>query len=276
MENAVTKKEGTDVQFTDEELQAMIAKSSNLQQVEASEDGVKADYILLAKPGSKALKRSEKDLYIEGLQIGDFYIQKDKVNLGHELKVVPLAFLTVYNEKTGSDRNAQFLGLWNKEQAMEYPLVNGSFFDRQLPNGHILVPSHWVAVEISGHPEIENAIIAYKSTGSRIFKAWKDDAKKRAASSATLIYKVAEEAYNNDKYDWTDIGFTYVGSLLEASKEETFKCVKKSNEIREAYQNHLLIANRAAVSDIKDKELPDAKIDAFDTEESYDDEEVGF
>jgi hypothetical protein len=88
------------------------------------------------------------------------YIQKDKLNLGAELKVVPLAFITLYNEKAGTDKDSQFFGTWNKEQAVTFPLADGSNFNRQLPNGHILVPVNWVMVEVLGHPELENAVIA--------------------------------------------------------------------------------------------------------------------
>ena len=156
------------VEVNDEELAQLLDQNKKLQEKENAGEGVKADYILLAKSGTKALKRSEKDLYIEGLAIGDFFLQKEKVNLGAELKVVPLAFITVYQEKSDATNTAQFFGMWNKEQAVNYPLVEGSYFNRQLPNGHILVPVNWVMIEVIGHKEIENAVITYKSTGSRI------------------------------------------------------------------------------------------------------------
>lgn len=260
---------------SDEELAGLIAQNSKLQEKESEGEGVKADYILLAKPGSKALKRSEKDLYIEGLAIGDIYIQKDKLNLGAELKVVPLAFVTLYNERESADQNARFFGVWNKEQAVQFELADGSYFNRQLPNGHILVPVNWVMISIIGHHEIENAVIAFKSTGSRIWKSWKEDAKQRSNSSATLVYKIHEESYNNDKFDWTDFGFEYAESLLETDKAEAVYCLKKSNAIREAYENHTMIANHDTASLTKTPVTAYVE-DASETEESFDDEENGF
>ena len=103
---------------SDDELALALKQSEKLQEKENAGDGVKADYLLLAKSGSKALKKSEKDLYIEKLKIGDIYIQKGKVNLGSELKVVPLAFITLYNEKQDARKDSQFFGVWNKEQAL--------------------------------------------------------------------------------------------------------------------------------------------------------------
>ena len=256
----------------DEELALLMAKSEKLQQNENAGDSVKADYILLAKTGSKALKPKEKELYIDGLKVGDFYIQKDKLNLGNELKVVPLAFITVYNETDGTGLGANFFGMWNKEQAMEYPLADGSYFDRQLPNGHILTPSNWVMVEILGHREIENAVIAYKRTGSRIWKAWKEDAKARSGSSATLVYKIFEDEYSNDKNEWTDINFEFEGSLLEEDKAEALFCLKKSNSIRESYERHTLIGNRTIEAP---KNAKTAIIDARESEDS-ESEEIDF
>ena len=269
--------EGKEIAVSDEELAGLVAQNTKLQEKESEGEGVKADYLLLllAKPNTKALQRSQKDLYIQGLQIGDIFLQKDKKVLGAELKVVPLAFITLYQEKESADKDAKFFGMWNKEQAVEFPVAEGSYFNRQLPNGHILVPVNWVMITVIGHHEIENAVIAFKSTGSRIWKKWKKDAKERSGSSATLVYKIHEEAYSNDKYDWTDFGFEYVESLLETDKAEAVYCLKKSNAIRESYEKHAFVGNHDVAS------LAKAPVkayieDASETEDSFDDEEMGF
>jgi hypothetical protein len=275
-QKAVSEVEGKEVaEVSDEELAQLMAEGKKHQDAENSGDGVKADYILLAKTGTKALKKTQTDLYIQGLAIGDFFLQKEKKVLGDKLKVVPLAFITLYQEKESRDMNAKFFGVWNKAQAESFPLVDGSYFDRQLPNGHILQPVNWVCVEVLGHPEIENAVITYKSTGSRLWRKWKEDAKPRSQTSATLIYEISELEVSNDKNEWTDIGFNYVGSLLETDKAMAVKCLKKSNAIRGAYENKTLVSDHvvASVSDTKAV----ARIeDASDVEESYDDYENGF
>ena len=259
----------------EDELTALLAENQKRQEKENEGDGVKADYLILAKTGTKALQRSQKDLYIEGLQIGDIFLQKDKKVLGHELKVVPLAFITLYQEKESDAQDAKFFGMWNKEQALTFPVANGSYFNRQLPNGHVLVPVNWVCVTVIGHHEIENAVIAFKSTGSRIWKKWKEDAKNRSGSSATLVYKIFEEAYNNDKFDWTDFGFQYVESLLETDKEEAVYCLKKSNAIRESYEKATLVGNHDVHALTSGRAVAQIA-DASDVEDSTDDEELGF
>ena len=273
VKNQTEGKEITTV--SDEELIALLNQNQKLQEKENEGEGIRADYLILAKPSTKALQRSQKDLYIQGLQVGDIFLQKDKKVLGAELKVVPLAFITLYQEKESASQDAKFFGIWNKEQAVSFPVAEGSYFNRQLPNGHILVPVNWVMVTVIGHHEIENAVIAFKSTGSRIWKKWKEDAKARSSSSATLIYKIFEEAYNNDRYDWTDFGFEYAESLLETDKTEAVYCLKKSNAIRESYEKHTLVGNHDIASlSAKD---PVAQIeDASDIPETYEDEEISF
>ena len=273
VENQTEGKEITTV--SDEELTELLNQNQKLQEKENEGEGIKADYLILAKPSTKALQRSQKDLYIQGLQVGDIFLQKDKKVLGSELKVVPLAFITLYQEKESASQDAKFFGIWNKEQAVSFPVAEDSYFNRQLPNGHILVPVNWVMVTVIGHHEIENAVIAFKSTGSRIWKKWKEDAKARSGSAATLVYKIFEEAYNNDRYDWTDFGFEYVESLLETDKAEAVYCLKKSNAIRESYEKHTLVGNHDIAS--LSTKAPVAQIeDASDIPETYEDEEISF
>ena len=273
-EKHVSEVEGKELAYSEEELAGLLAQNQKLQEKENEGEGIKADYLILAKTGTKALQRSKKE-YVQGLQIGDIFIQKDKKILGTELKVVPLAFITLYQEKESVAQDAKFFGMWNKEQAVTFPVADGSYFNRQLPNGHILVPVNWVCVTVIGHHEIENAVIAFKSTGSRIWKKWKEDAKSRSGSSATLVYKIFEEAYSNDKFDWTDFGFEFVGSLLESDKEEAVYCLRKSNAIREAYEKATLVGNHD-VSALTAKKPASLIEDASEVADSYDDEEIGF
>ena len=274
-EEVKNQAEGKELAYSEEELAGLLAQNQKLQEKENEGEGIKADYLILAKTGTKALQRSQKDLYIPGLQIGDIFLQKDKKVLGAEVKVVPLAFITLYQEKESAAQDAKFFGMWNKEQAVTFPVADGSYFNRQLPNGHILVPVNWVCVTVIGHHEIENAVIAFKSTGSRIWKKWKEDAKSRSGSSATLVYKVFEEAYSNDKFDWTDFGFEFVGSLLESDKEEAVYCLRKSNAIREAYEKATLVGNHD-VSALTAKKPASLIEDASEVADSYDDEFEGF
>ena len=275
MSETKNQTEGKELAYSEEELAGLLAQNQKLQDKENEGERVKADYLILAKTGTKALQRSQKDVYIQGLQIGDIFLQKDKKILGTEIKVVPLAFITLYQEKESAAQDTKFFGMWNKEQAVTFPVADGSYYNRQLPNGHILVPVNWVCVTVIGHHEIEDAVIAFKSTGARIWKKWKEDAKSRSGSSATLVYKIFEEAYNSDKFNWTDFGFEFVENLLESDKEEAIYCLRKSNAIREAYEKATLVGNHD-VSALTAKKPAALIEDASDVADSYDDEESGF
>lgn len=274
-EEVKNQAEGKELAYSEEELAGLLAQNQKLQEKENEGEGIEADYLILAKTGTKALQRSQKDKYIQGLQIGDIFLQKDKKILGTEVKVVPLAFITLYLEKESAAQEAKFFGMWNKEQAVTFPVAEDCYFNRQLPNGHVLVPVNWVCVTVIGHHEIENAVIAFKSTGSRIWKKWKEDAKSRSGSSATLVYKIFEEAYTKGKFEWTDFGFEFVESLLESDKEEAFYCLRKSNAIREAYEKAMLVGNHD-VSALTAKKPAPLIEDASETADSYDDEYEGF
>ena len=274
-EEVKNQAEGKELAYSEEELAGLLAQNQKLQEKENEGEGIKADYLILAKTGTKALQRSQKDLYIQGLQIGDIFLQKDKKILGAEVKVVPLAFITLYQEKESAAQDAKVFGMWNKEQAVTFPLADDSYFNRQLPNGHILVPVNWVCVTVIGHHEIENAVIAFKATGSRIWKKWKEDAKSRSGSSATLLYLLKEGLYNNDKFEWTDFDFQYVESLLESDKEEAVYCLRKSNAIREAYENATLVGNHD-VTALSSRATVAQITDASEIADSTDDEEMGF
>ena len=275
-EEVKNQTEGKELAYSEEELAGLLAQNQKLQEKENAGESIKADYLILAKTSTKALQRSREE-YIQGLQIGDIFLQKEKRILGAELRVVPLAFISLYQERESTAQNAKFFGMWNKEQAVTFPVADGSYFNRQLPNGHILVPVNWVCVTVIGHHEIENAVIAFKSTGSRIWKKWKEDAKSRSGSSATLVYKIFEGSYNNGKFEWTDFDFQYVESLLETDKEEAVYCLRKSNAIREAYEKATLVGNHD-VSALTAKKPASLIEDASEVADSYDDdmEEMGF
>ena len=230
------------------ELEALLKQAETLQKQSQEEEGVQATYLLLAKSGSKALKKSEKDLYIQDLKVGDIYIQKTKKNLGDTVRVVPLAFISLYNEKDGTGKDAKFYGTWSKQDALQFPPCDGVAFNRQLPNGHILVPVNWVCVYLPDFPEIENAVVAFKSTGIRIWRDWRKDAQENSTACATLVYNLCEEVYGNDDYDWTDFSFKLEGSLLESDKLTALKTLKKSNEIQEAVQSNTFAPKHTVTS----------------------------
>ena len=265
-EKIESQTEGKEVaEVSDDEIASLMEQNKKLQAKENEGDGVKADYLILAKSGTKALSKLNEDLYVEGLKQGDIFIQKDKKILGDKVKVIPLAFATLYNEKDSDSNDAKFFGVWSKEQASALPFADGSDFNHVIPqNGHVLVPVNWVLVDVLGHPEIENGVVAFKKTGSRIFRDWKDDAKKRSGSSASLVYELSEAIYQNKDFKWTDFKFEFAGSLLEKPelKAQLYASLKKSNALRESIEQHSFVANHDLSA------LSERKVDAYIEDDS--------
>ena len=59
-QKAVSEVEGKEVaEVSDEELATLMAEGKKLQDAENAGDGVKADYILLAKTATKALQKKQ-------------------------------------------------------------------------------------------------------------------------------------------------------------------------------------------------------------------------
>lgn len=206
--------------------------------------GVNVRYILLAKSGSKALKRSEADLYIPELKIGDFYIQKDKVVFGKKMTVVPLCFITIYREV---DADGNSVGLWNEKQARALPLKAGSYYDRVTDSGTTLSPVHWVIVRpLNKNIAVDDVpyVISFKSTGSKIWKKWRGDCENRGGSSAILAYNIFESEYSNSNYTWTDVGYEFAGNIAEKSRDLAIECLEKSNALYDSYNTAVLIQDR--------------------------------
>ena len=79
-EEVKNQTEGKELAYSEEELAGLLAQNQKLQEKENAGESVKADYLILAKTGTKALQRSKKE-YIQGLQIGDIFLQKEKNSL---------------------------------------------------------------------------------------------------------------------------------------------------------------------------------------------------
>ena len=280
-EKIESQAEGKEVaEVSDDEIASLMEQNKKLQEKENAGDGVKADYLILAKSGTKALSKLNEDLYIEGLKQGDIFIQKDKKILGDKVKVIPLAFITLYNEKDADSNDAKFFGVWSKEQASSLPFADGSDFNHIIPqNGHVLVPVNWVIVDVLGHPEIENGVVAFKKTGARIWRDWKDDAKKRSGSSASLVYELSEAIYQNKDFKWTDFKFDFAGSLLEKPefKGQLYASLKKSNALRESIEQHTFVPTHD-MSAVAGKQVTAYIEEDSDVEDASDDdmEDSGF
>lgn len=258
-----TENEETTAIAPKRDLAALAAKANAAKDADAatrSADGVNVQFISLCQSQAKALDEDDA-LHIPGIKQKDFYIQAKKIRFGPRLTVVPLAFLTVYTEYSQSGNNGKFLGIWHKEDALQYPLCVGHFFNRELPNGHELRPAHWVLVYLPDHPEIERAVITFKSTGNKVAKAWNKEVDARG-TSCQLIYELSSKGVSNDSGKWNEVTYDFQGYVYET--EPKFKIIEdyaeevieKSLEYNTQYQKGVLVPRRAAGAMNSQRVLP--------------------
>lgn len=263
------------------ELAALASKTKAADAQARNSNGIPVTFISLAKDGTKALKESS-DLYIEDLQMKEFFVQNTKTILGKKLKIVPLYFLSVYTEHSSADfSTAKFLGVWREKDGDKFPLLMGSFYDRELPNGNVLRPGMWLMCYVVGHPEIENPVITFKSTGFKIVKELKKTIEANGGLSCGLEFQVSAKLYKQEKGDkeWYDFGFELIDKTLEIKGNEVklYKpyaelCLKTANELAEADKNALLVAPRVGAASSKAAESGADNDDDDDDDTDYDDE----
>jgi hypothetical protein len=232
-------------------LAAKANAAKELDQATRSADGVNVNYISLCQQLTKALDEEEDQLFIPGLKQKDFFIQGKKLILGKSFRAVPLAFLTVYTEYSGPGQSGKFLGLWHKDDALKYPLCIGHFFNRELPSGHELRPAHWVMVYLPDYPEIDKAVITFKSTGNKVAKAWNKDVDARGAS-CQLVYNVGSHIVTNDRKEkWSEIlpefeGFVYTTDPFKIEEDFAETVINLSLEYNGQYQKGILVPRKEA------------------------------
>ena len=62
-EKNVSEVEGKELAYSEEELAGLLAQNQKLQEKENEGEGIKADYLILAKTGTKALQRSQTSTF---------------------------------------------------------------------------------------------------------------------------------------------------------------------------------------------------------------------
>ena len=120
---------------------------------------------------------------------------------------------------------------------------------------------------VRGHfSSLEKAIAAMKRNASETYFP--------EEIYAYLVKEIAVDGNLGD-VDWLSVrSYDPSGNLLEEDRTMAIKCIKKSNAIRESYQNHVLVADHASVSTAP-KAVAQIE-DASAVEDSTDDEDSGF
>lgn len=217
--------------------------------------GKQFSFVLVAQKGSKAIDPDEKELYIEGLKRKQFYLMKEKKILGDTLRVVPLMFIQCYGEYSLDKRNPKkaptFVGVWHKDDALEVPLAEDSYFDRPLPNGNVLRPINWVPVYLPDFPELEDIAVPFKSNSNKRASAWRKDAESRGSAVFENTYELTVEVQKSGENSWFEIVpefrskvFEFKDDAIEIYEDFAEAVIERAEQIADQYEEGKVIPRR--------------------------------
>jgi hypothetical protein len=243
-----------------DELSSLAAAAKAHEDVERSKTTQSNSFITLVQ-GNTAVLKPDSESFVKGAKLYDYVITKSKTRLGQTLDATVLGMFKLYTEterkKNPSDL-AKTVQFWMPEDAVQMPLLPGSNFDRQTREGNILSVTHWVFLYLHKHPEIEDAVLAFKSIGN---KAHSDLAKLVAASSSLctelrfMVTKQAiksknySEAYYYPKFEIVGRNYKYEdGKVLKTADgldaDELEDVLRRSADLYKAYANMQMVSRK--------------------------------
>jgi hypothetical protein len=152
---------------------------------------------------------------------------------------------------------APTVGFWMPDDAMQIPLQG--IFDRPLPNGNVLKPVHWVYVYLHDNPDIEDGMLAFRSTGNSVYAALEKLIKSESSICTELRFTVTKQAIKNETYKTTNYypKFEISGRNFKMDEngkvlpvkgglkaDEIKEILKRSNKVQKDYAEMKLVAKK--------------------------------
>ena len=202
---AVKPKKGAEVVRADEfdDLSRLAAEGKKIEDEERARTGSSLTWITCVQPGAGVLSKSNIEEYVKGVEEGDFFIKDRKLRIGEIMRANLLGTFKVYGEiKKAETKNemAQTVSFWHPDDADNIPLEGN--FERPLANGNVLVPMHWVFLEIPlADGTFVDAMLPFRSKGNSYFAAFEKLVKKASDISPQLQveFKSVPDANNSFK-----------------------------------------------------------------------------
>jgi hypothetical protein len=245
-----------------DELSSLALAGKELEDEQRAQTGSQNSFITLVKLNGQTLDKNNP-AFMKGVKPLDYVIASKKLKLGAKLDATILGMFKVYAEvkKGGAkDEMPTTVAFWMPDQAMQFPIAPGEIFDRELPNGNVLQPVHWVFVYLHDFPDVDDGIIAFRSKGNSVYSALQKLVKAESAVCTELRFEVSHQGIYNEKYRKTDYypKFEIVGrnyALTESDKvvpdkqsgidRETLKeILSRSKDIQLSYKEMKLVAKR--------------------------------
>jgi hypothetical protein len=189
-----------------DELSALALAGKELEDEQRALTGSQNSFITLVKTNGQVLDKNNP-AFMKGVRALDYVISSKKLKLGAKLDATVLGMFKVYAEvkKGETDHDMpKTVSFWMPEQAVQYEIASGSLFDRELPNGNVLQPVHWVFVYLHDFPEVDDGIIAFRSKGNSIYADLQKLIKAESSACTELRFAVSNQSLYSEKYRKTD------------------------------------------------------------------------
>jgi hypothetical protein len=245
-----------------DELSALAKRAKELEDVERAKTGSQNSFITLVQ-GNSGVLLPDDPRHIKGVKLHDYVISAKKLRLGPVLDITVLGMFKLYEERAKKDKDnemAATVGFWMPDDAANVPIGKGEIFARPLPSGNILMPVHWVYVYLHDFPDIDDGLIAFRSTGNRVYTALEKLIKAESSLCTELRFKVGKQPIKNDTYNTTNY---YPDFILQ--KERNFVCqddrvvpikggldratlkelLERSTQVQEDYASMKLVAKKS-------------------------------
>jgi len=181
----------------DPELLGIVQESIELEGIERDKSGAMRSFIAIAQ-GTTDVIVPGTDKYIEGINVLDYYIGNKELVLGREFEADILGIFLLYQEvipapprADGSRDMGTFVAVRMPEYAYQFP--KEGTFDRVTPEGHVLSPIHWMFVRLPEYPEIDDAVITFRSKGNAFCSAIEKVLKKESLIAPELRVIIGQE-----------------------------------------------------------------------------------
>jgi hypothetical protein len=245
-----------------DELSSLALAGKELEDEQRAQTGSQNSFITLVKANGQVLDKNNP-AFMKGVKPLDYVITSKKLKLGAKLDATILGMFKVYAEVKKGDTDKEMpktVAFWMPEQAMQFEIAPGSIFDRELPNGNVLQPVHWVFLYLHDFPEVDDGIISFRSKGNSIYATLQKLIKAKSTVCTELRFEVSNQDIYNEKYRKTDYypKFEITGrnyTLTEDGKvvldkqsgldRETLKeILSRAKDIQSNYKEMKMVAKR--------------------------------
>jgi hypothetical protein len=253
-----------------DELSSLALAGKELEDEQRAQTGSQNSFITLVKANGQVLDKNNP-AFMKGVKPLDYVIASKKLKLGAKLDATILGMFKVYAEVKPSPTNAKgqkeemdkTVAFWMPDQAMQFEIAPGSIFDRELPNGNVLQPVHWVFVYLHDFPDVDDGIVAFRSKGNSIYAALQKLIKAESTVCTELRFEISNQDIYNEKYKKTDYyprfeitgrNYTLTDGTVVLDKQsgldrETLKeILSRARDTQSAYKDMKLVAKRNIAS----------------------------